>query len=141
MLGYLGKEKMRVGGFLSYIAHFRTLLPCAIALVWEVTACSTGLPRKYVGDLQPAAGVCDSGNRAALTRTGSSVLFEPQEGVIVLSGKLSENGEVAASVELPGMNHIPYRLVFTGHVDGDRILGTYVTLHCRYRVVLSGASD
>jgi hypothetical protein len=141
MLGHLGKEKMLKAGILSYALRSVRLLPCGTALVFIVAACSTGLPRKFVGDLQPVAGTCDSGNRAVLTRTGSSVFFEPQEGVIVLNGNLSEYGEVAASVEMPGMNHVAYRLTFTGHVDGNRIHGTYVTLHCRYRVILRGTSN
>jgi hypothetical protein len=137
MLGYLGKEKMLRSGFLSYTRHYAGLLSCGIVSA----GCSTDLPRKYVGDLQPVAGTCDNGNRAILTRTGYSILFEPQEGVIMLNGKLSESGAVAASIEVPGVNHVGYRLAFTGHLDGDRILGTYVTLHCRYQVTLRGASD
>lgn len=141
MLGYLGKEKILGGGVFSCASCFVGFLPCGSALLLGLAACATGLPRKFVGELQPVAGTCDSGNRATLTRSGSSILFEPQEGVIVLNGTLSQTGEAAASVEMPGMNHVAYRLNFTGHVDGDRILGTYVTLHCRYRVTLRAASD
>jgi hypothetical protein len=134
MLGRLGKEKMQLKSFLSYLRQAAGLAPlCCVVLV----ACVPSLPNKFVGDLRPVGGSCDKGNRAVLTRAGSSVMFAPQDGVLVLDGRLSGKGEVSASLEVRGMNRAPYRLVFTGKVQEDRILGTYVTPRCRYDVTLA----
>ncbi len=65
-------------------------------------------------------------------------MFAPQDGVLVLDGQISGNGDVSASLEVRGMNHAPYRLVFSARIQENRIVGTYVTPRCRYNVTLDG---
>jgi hypothetical protein len=136
MLGQLGKEKMQRRRLLSYAQQAPGLV--AFLATALLAACATGLPSKFVGTLLPVAGSCDEGNRAVVTRAGSSIMFLPQDGVLVLDGRLSDNGEVSASVAVRGINHVPYRLVFTGKVRENQIVGTYVTPRCRYNVTLAG---
>jgi len=121
---------------LSYIQQTPGLAPFWATAI--LAACTSGLPSRFVGDLLPVAGSCDKGHRAVLTRAGSSITFLPQDGVLALDGQLSGNGEMSASLNLRGMNHAPYRLVFSGKVLENRIIGTYVTPRCRYNVTLDG---
>jgi hypothetical protein len=137
-LGHLGKEKMRIIGFLSY-RQFHPAKIAAAALCASLAACST--TQTFTGSLQPQAGTCDVLNRATLQRQGHIIQFTPQDGVMVLDGTLSTTGQITAAQQTLGMDRKPYRLTFTGQLTGDTIQGNYVSPRCRYSVTLKLADS
>ena len=103
-----------------------------------------GAPRdgRYVGRLvgEPPSPCAES--RAVLLVRAGAVKFVPDEGTIVLEGKLTPDGKIAAAAERPGVRtdpsgkRQPFRLGFEGSLVGEHVTGTYATPRCRGRVEL-----
>ena len=105
-----------------------------LATLLAVSACSAQ-QITYSGDLRPVSGTCDPPARAELTRRGKAVLFLPNSGTISLTGL--QNGTTITAVKtLIGADKKPYKLVFSGNLQGPTIQGTYLTTRCRYKVSL-----
>ena len=121
--------------FLSY----RPL--AALAAAAFLSACAASTPTTYTGTLAPLAGTCDVLNRATLQRHAETVQFTPQDGVMVLEGTITPSGDISATEQTTGMDRKPYRLVFTGRVQGQAITGTYVSPRCRYTVSLQATPN
>jgi hypothetical protein len=124
---------MHIIRFLSYKARRRAAPLLAATLM---SACANGPPGTFTGSLTPLAGTCDATNRATLTRHHDTVLFTPQDGVLILEGTVAPGGAINASVQTTGMDRKPYRVLFSGTLTNDTITGTYVTTRCRYGVAL-----
>lgn len=107
--------------------------------IW-LAGCVAGTPDIYAGPLQPLSGTCDSPLRAELSLRGSSALFTPSSGTLVLRGRRTDD-QVDAQDILITPDHRPYTVSFRGHIKPDSVDGTYVTPRCRYSVHLQPTSD
>ena len=115
-------------------AYFFALLP--------LIACSCSAETmNYAGTLRPLAGTCDPTMQAVLTRRGTTIVFAPAAGTLILRGQLSGEKNLAASLTLADPNKQPYRLAFEGILEGTHISGTYNTPRCRYRADLALTGD
>jgi hypothetical protein len=117
----------------------RTLI--YVLLLAPVTAC-TGLDstQVFAGTQRPVAGTCDPPGQATLTRRGSAITFSPANGTLTLTGTIQAT-TLTADLTLTGADKGPYRLVFTGQLNGKQIAGTYTTPRCRTEVTLTQTND
>lgn len=111
-----------------------------ILLVCSVAACTASNPRIYAGPLQPQSGTCDAPLRAELSLRGSSILFTPSSGTLVLRGQRKDNNLAAQDVMMTP-DHKPYTVSFSGYLGSNSIDGTYATPRCLYRVRLLPTRD
>lgn len=114
----------------------RTLL---IALI--LAGCSgAGRTVVYAGPATPLAGACDPPAQAALTVRGEAIIFVPDSGTLELRG-LRNGMRFTADLNLVGADKKPYKLVFSGNLQGRVLRGTYITPRCRYSVALARTGD
>jgi len=110
-------------------------------LLLPLAHCAAGLPARFTGPLTPRAGVCDAAGRAVLTLHDDFVAFAPQEGTLILSGKLQADGTISAHWSpANGPAHAAMGWTLTARVSPpSTINGTYVTPRCTYTVYLTAA--
>jgi hypothetical protein len=112
-----------------------------VPVILPLAACTGIQPTMiYAGDQRPIAGTCNPAGRATLTRRGNAIVLAPAEGTLILQGSAQGNA-IAAHLTVPGMDHVPYSLSFTGQLDGENINGTLTTPRCRYVLALKLTSD
>jgi hypothetical protein len=131
--------------------HWRggsTLALYACALL-AVSACASGSPDpsdrdgRYIGTLSTQSGICglsvspDGKFEGVLTVRGGEVLFAPEEGVVVLPGRIDAAGHVTAAESPIGADHKPFTMVFEGDLHGNKVTGRYATPRCRASAVLT----
>ena len=93
----------------------------------------------YAGQLEPVSGVCEPASQAQLVIHGQVVVFAPNSGTLVLTGR-KEGSMLTATQSLAGVDRQPYILRFTGNLHGLEVGGVYSTARCRYRVQLHSVS-
>ncbi len=114
-----------------------------VAMSLALSACSAGRNGRYTGVLSTQSGVCglsaasDGQFKGVLTIRGDDVLFAPEQGVVVLRGRVDPAGHVVAADSQTGADHKPFTMVFEGDLHGDAITGRYATPRCRASVALS----
>ena len=124
-MGRLGKDKT----------------PWAWMAVALLTGCTATGNRdgRYAGAVDADAGVCGAtkshGNATLLLR-GQDAMFAPDDGVLVLHGRVDAAGHVTASATAPGVDHKPFAMVLEGDVRDGRVSGRYATPRCRAAVSL-----
>ena len=133
-MGQVGKEKMHLNSLKSYYRPF------ALLMLASLSTCGDNAPVTYAGDVVPQAGVCDPAARAVLVRQGHYVRFTPHDGVVILTGEVAPDGAIAAKVTAPSADHKPYEITFHGKLDGQAIIGNYISPRCRAAVSLKRAS-
>lgn len=117
----------------SLISHI-PLIPLISLLI--LAGCAGEERVTYAGDLTPKSGTCDPPGRAMLSRHGRYVQFTPRQGVLILDGQVTPDGQVTASLDTPGADPKPYHLSLTAQLTANTVTGTYTTPRCRYAVSL-----
>jgi hypothetical protein len=114
----------------------------ALLLAVILGSCAAdGRNDRYAGQVDAEQGVCGpigAGQHmvASLQIRGDQVLFAPDEGVVLLQGRIDVAGHVTASLDAPGADHKPFPMVFEGSLHGMMIDGRYATPRCRAKVQL-----
>jgi hypothetical protein len=108
-----------------------------LLLALALCGCQDILTReaRYSGAMSPASA-CGSPGTATLMVAQGKASFAPNDGAVVLSGTVSDDGTLSAWLELEGADHKPYRLVVQGKVDRDHAEGVYATPRCRFALDL-----
>lgn len=127
-MGRLGKDKSPLRGLVWFL--------CVVVL-----AGCAGRDGRYVGAVDADEGACGlaaSGGRTngALVVRGGEVIFAPDEGVLLLRGRIDAQGHVTASLQMPGVDRTPFTMVFEGDLRDGRVSGRYATPRCRASVRL-----
>ncbi len=127
-MGRLGKDK----------SPYAVLIAAMLALVGCAEPTRDG---RYAGAVDATSGTCgpsSGGGRfdGSLLLRGDDVLFTPNEGVIVLHGRIDAIGHITALAVEPGADHKPFQMVFDGDLAGNRVSGRYATPQCRAMVRL-----
>jgi hypothetical protein len=138
-MGYLGKDN-NPRRKIPAIGRAATLMLMLAPLI-AVAGCTAGRNGRYAGSVVTQAGVCgltSNGGHAdgTLMIRGDEVVFSPDQGVVLLNGRVDTAGHVKASVTAPGIDHKPFPMVFEGDLQGTRIAGRYATPRCRATVQL-----
>ena len=115
-----------------------------VAMAVLAAGCGAPGDGRYVGRLVgEAPQPCPDGTAVLLLR-GDEARFIPNEGVVVLDGKVGPDGAVAAAAERAGARserggapRAPFRMVFQGRLENGRVTGTYGTPLCRGHVELA----
>jgi hypothetical protein len=118
-----------------------------LAACLTLAACGTGARTPYghfSGTVTPAGAsgppapvmLCQGVTRGELDLAHGTFDFAPNEGTLVLNGRIDAQGALAASASQPGGQHRPYTLAFQGQLTGDRVTGTLTTPECRAAVDL-----
>jgi hypothetical protein len=136
-MGRSGKDKIPF--------HWAAWLALGSALT--LGGCAAGGERdgRYAGTVTTDTGLCGlaSGTRpavGALLIRRAEVEFAPDEGVIVLHGRVDETGHVVASATTLGADHKPFVMAFEGDLRGNHVEGRYATPRCRAVVKLDRVS-
>jgi hypothetical protein len=117
---------------------------CAGILV-ALSACSTGRDGRYLGTLSTQNGTCGLSATAngqldgVLMIRGDEAVFAPEEGVVVLRGRIDPAGHVVTASAPIGADRKPFTMVFEGDLHGDKVTGRYATPRCRASVALTRA--
>ena len=112
------------------------------ALMLGLAGCiASGRNDRYAGAVEVEEGVCGPVNGGAhlvgsLQIRGDQALFAPDEGVVLLQGRIDATGHVTASTTAPGPDHKAFTMVFEGDLRGNTVEGRYATPHCRATVRL-----
>ena len=106
--------------------------------------CGAETNGRYVGRMVGEAPAPCPDSTAVLLLRGEEARFIPNEGVVVLDGKLAPDGAVAAAAERAGARGQgrqapggPFRMVFQGRLENGKVTGTYGTPLCRGHVELA----
>ena len=117
---------------------------CA-GILLALSACSSGRDGRYFGTLSTQTGTCGLSATASgqldgsLMIRGDDVVFAPEQGVVVLQGRINAAGHVVAASSPLGADHKPFTMVFEGDLHGDKVTGRYATPRCRASVALTRA--
>ncbi len=115
----------------------------AACALLTLAACAGGPDGRYFGKMATQTGICglsatpDGQIDASLTIRGGDVRFVPEQGVVVLPGRIDAAGHVIASDSQPGADRKSFVMVFEGDLHGDTITGRYATPRCRATVTLA----
>ena len=106
----------------------------AAALI-AVAACSvqTRSKQQFAGKLH--APNCPETDAALVIQDGT-VLFTPDNGTWILSGRAA-NGQIQAAASRPGVDHHLYVTELKGTMTDTTIQGSYTTPSCNYTVDLT----
>ena len=110
-----------------------------VALAMSLAGCivvPNGSNGRWVGPVTPVSGTCDPASQAVLLVSPAEATFAPDDGVLLLRGHADDHGHVSADLRSTGFNHQTYLLTFTGELQDDRIVGTFITPRCRATVTL-----
>ncbi|WP_158746065.1 hypothetical protein [Acidisphaera sp. L21] len=108
-----------------------------------LVVCGCSGTERYVGSVTTEQGACgpgfDAGGKAnaVLTVRGKAVQFAPTDGVILLTGDMTDAGHVVVQNSAPGADRKLFQQVFEGDRKGDAVTGRFATPRCRANVVLS----
>jgi hypothetical protein len=127
--GQVGKENMRAKRF------FSSRLPLFAAATLLLQACADQ-PITFAGTLTPQAGTCDAASRAVLVKRGQYIQFAPRQGVLVLTGRITQDGRASAGLDTVGADRKPYHLSFGATLAGQTMEGEFITPRCRYTATL-----
>ena len=129
---------MRTRPAVALVRHSATvLLGSALLALSACIPTPTGANGRWIGPLMPIAGTCDAASQAVLLVSPKQATFSPNTGTLLLRGHADPVGHITADLRTVGMNHQPYVLYFNGVLEGDRIVGTYLTPRCRASVALA----
>lgn len=106
----------------------RTILATLPTLTLGLTACTTqaSLQQRFVGPLRG----CGAGQAATLTRIGADFAFAPDNGALLIRGRVARDGSLAGQFNTQPAGKPPYVLAVSGRIaDGTATL-RYVTPHC-----------
>ena len=114
----------------------------ALAGVLLLAGCGADTDGRYVGRLVGEAPAPCPDGPAVLLLHGDQARFIPNDGVVVLDGKLDPDGAIAAAAQRDGAKggsgpRTPFRMVFRGKLEGAKVTGTYGTPRCRGHVELA----
>lgn len=94
--------------------------------------------RSWRGPVTPTdPGPLCKESRGLLQVTGDALMFLPDEGTWLLSGKLSPDGHIDITRTASGADKKPYVTQLTAILAGNEVTGTYTTPRCRFTVRLS----
>lgn len=113
----------------------KTLWVWAAMVLLAGCAAAADRDGRYAGAVDADGGVCGSaiGGHAngTLLLRGQDAMFAPDDGVMVLRGRVDAAGHVTASATTPGIDHKPFAMVFEGDLRDGRVNGRYATPRCR----------
>jgi hypothetical protein len=96
---------------------------------------------RYAGAVTPSGGIClTDANRpphGTLTVKGEHVAFAPDDGTLVIPGRIEADGGIFAQRDTPGANHKPFVMRLQARRQGDSITGTFTTPRCTSNVSLT----
>jgi len=101
-----------------------------------LTACVAGLRSRegrWTGEVTPIGGTCPP-SHATLTVGAGAFSFTPDDGVLVVRGKVAPDGTLQGTLPLVGQNHVAFPLNIAGTLTPDGFTGTYTTPKCRATV-------